>query len=122
MVERERMFSWFRRLFVTGRRAPSRTPCASTQVLQLLITAADQIRLQDRTVSLADLQPALQRYAGKEVVVCYQREHPERPASPLAMEVVHTICRLGLPIAFPPEARPTIEALTRQIDPASGHG
>ena len=113
------MFAWLRKLFASSQRTPA-VPSVSARVVRLLITAADEIRLEDKPISLTEFQAVLPQYAGKDVVICYQREHPELLASSLAMEVVQSICRLGLAIAFPPEAKPTIDALMYERGEGTG--
>jgi hypothetical protein len=90
--------------------------------VQLLITAADEIRLEGQVVSLAACRAKLRQYVGQDVVICYEREHAERAASPLAMEVVRAIGENRLAIAFPSEAGPTIDTIMQQTGMAPGPG
>lgn len=79
------MIAWLKKLLGPGDPRKGSTGSQSTQVVPVVVTMADEIRLGNDLVSLEGFRAALQRYVGQGVVLYYQREHPERPASPLAV-------------------------------------
>jgi hypothetical protein len=104
------MFAWLRKLFSSREPQHGFTGGKSTRVIPLVVTSADEIRFEGEPLTLASLRATLQQYVGKDVVVYYQREHPELPASGFALQVVKSISDVGLAIAFPPDARmPTVK-------------
>src|SRR5262245_22635967 len=105
------MLAWLKRLFAAGAPQLGPTGNSSSRVVSLTVSAADEIRLEGEAVTLEALRRALRQYVGKDVVVYYQREHPERPASPLASEAAQAVYGLGLAIAFPPEGRTTVDII-----------
>lgn len=46
----------------------------------------------------------------------YQRGNPAQPATKSAMDVIEIIGGLGLAVAFPPEAKATIDKVMRQLN------
>jgi hypothetical protein len=91
-------------------RLPVRTP---PQLVRLHVTAENGILLDDRPIALADLEQSLKATCKAGTVVLYSRDNPEQD-SPFGGEVVNRICKLGLAIAFPPEAVPAINRMYSQ--------
>jgi hypothetical protein len=113
------MFAWLKKLFSSREPQHGLTGGKSTRVIPLVVTSADEIRFEGEPLTLASLRATLQQYVGKDVVVYYQREHPEAPASGFALQVAKSISDVGLAIAFPPDARmPTVKIYDGSPPPA----
>jgi hypothetical protein len=113
------MFAWLKKLVSSREPQNGFTGGKSTRVIPLVVTSGDEIRFEGEPLTLASLHATLQQYLGKDVVVYYQREHPELPASAFALQVVKSICDMGLAIAFPPDARmPTVKICEGSMPPS----
>ncbi len=91
-------------------RLPVVTP---SHTVRLHVTAGGGILLNDQPIALPDLEQSLKAACKAGTVVFYSRDNPEQD-SPFVADVVNCVCRLGLPIAFPPEATPVINRLYSQ--------
>jgi hypothetical protein len=91
-------------------RLPVRTP---PHLVRLHVTAGEGILLDDQPIALPDLEQSLKAACKAGTVVYYSRDNPEQE-SQFGGDVIKCVCRLGLPIAFPPEATPVIDRIYSQ--------
>jgi hypothetical protein len=91
-------------------RKPAEPPAASAPVpIRLHVFADNRIELNGRTVPFANLNGELKAASCPNCIVLYSRDAPNED-SDLGVAVINCICKLELPIAFPPEARESIQA------------
>jgi hypothetical protein len=79
----------------------------SPELLRLNVFADGRIELEERPVRLEDPEAELKSAYRPGAVVFYSRENLGE-VSQVGVEVIKCVCRLGLPLASPPEATPAL--------------
>ena len=79
-------------------------------IIRVHVTADGRIQLEDRFVTIEDLERKLTAAFRPDAVVSYSRDNPEED-SDIGAKVIECVCRVGLGIAFPIEAADTINQL-----------
>lgn len=90
----------------------------SPQFIRLYVFADGRIELEGRAVQLQDLEAGLRSAYQPGAVVFYSRENPGEDST-VAPAVINCVCRLGLPLAFPSEATPTLNHVLEERGTAS---
>lgn len=119
--------AWLARLFrwIPGRDAPQfhdfggaigKLPMLqSAEFIRLEVFADGRIELEGRPVSIENLKTSLavESVCRPSAIVYYSRENPSEDWQ-VAIEAIQCVVGLGLRIAFPPEATPSLNRILQE--------
>jgi hypothetical protein len=83
------------------------------ELFRLHVFADGRIELDERPVRLENLEAELHSAYWPGAVVYYTRDNPSED-SQVGVDVIKCVCRLGLPVAFPAEATPTLNRILEE--------